>query len=162
MRKKLMLLTGVLIISCNQKTEQKTDVDAITLTENAENFDWLLGKWKRINEVEGVETFENWQKTSATDYVGIGFTMKNKDTIWQEKMQLHNLDGKWNLVVKVPEEAETITFYGVSHNENEFSCENNENDFPNLIKYQKNGEKIHAVISGGDLEISYDFERLKE
>lgn len=77
-------------------------------------------------------------------------------------MQLHNLEGNWNLTVKILGKTQPITFYGVSHTEDEFTCENTQNDFPNLIKYQKNGEKIHAVISGGDMQITYDFERLKE
>ena len=85
MNKILILLIGVLIISCNQskKENQKTDVKSTTLTEKSENFDWLLGKWKRLNEEEGKETFENWKKIKETEYSGIGFTMQNGDTIKQ-------------------------------------------------------------------------------
>ncbi|MGZ2368387.1 hypothetical protein ACXR6G_01200 [Ancylomarina sp. YFZ004] len=163
MKKILILLIGVLIISCNQrkKENQKTDVKPTTLIEKSENFDWLLGKWKRLNEEEGKETFENWEKIKETEYSGLGFTMQNGDTIKQEKIRLTQTSGKWNLTVKVPEESESTTFNGVSHNDNEFTCENNEIDFPNKIKYWKNGNKINATVSGGEMKISFEFEKLK-
>ena len=162
MKKILILLIGVLIISCNQekKENQKTATKSTTLIGESENFDWLLGKWKRLNEVEGKETFENWEKIKETEYLGIGFTMQKNDTINQEKMRLININGKWNLIVKIPQESESITFNGISHTENEFTCENNENDFPNKIKYWKNGERINAMVSGGKMEIPFEFEKL--
>ena len=40
-----------------------------------ENFDWLLGNWKRNFEEEGKETFEIWGKNSSSEYSGIGFTI---------------------------------------------------------------------------------------
>jgi len=157
MKKILILLIGILITSCNQtkKEKQKDEI-------KSENFDWLLGKWKRLNEEEGKETFENWNKINETEYSGIGFTMQNGDTIKQEKIRLTKTSGKWNLTVKVPEESESITFNGISHNETEFTCENNEIDFPNKIKYWKNGNRINAMVSGGEMEIPFEFEKLNK
>lgn len=165
MKKILMLLTGILIMSCNQtkKDNRKEEVKTEAMTEKSENFDWLLGKWKRLNEEEeGKETFENWNKINETEYFGIGFTMQNGDTIKQEKIRLTKTSGKWNLTVKVPEEFESITFKVISHNETEFTCENNEIDFPNKIKYWKNGNRINAMISGGEMEIPFEFEKLNK
>ncbi len=164
MRKILILLIGVLIISCNQgkKQNQRTDVKSTTSIEKSENFDWILGKWKRLMEEDGKETFENWEKIKETEYSGIGFTMQNGDTIKQEKILLTKKSGKWNLTVKVPEESESITFNGVNHNENEFTCVNNEIEFPNKIKYWKNGNKINATVSGGEMKISFEFEKLND
>jgi len=164
MKKILILLIGILILSCNQskKEKQKEEINSETMIEKSENFDWLLGKWKRLNEEEGKETFENWNKINETEYSGIGFTMQNGDTIKQEKIRLTKTGGKWNLTVKVPEESESITFNGISHNETEFTCENNEIDFPNKIKYWKNGNRINAMVSGGEMEISFEFEKLNK
>lgn len=39
---------------CNTKPTNNTAKN----DKNAENFDWLLGKWKRINEIQPKETFE--------------------------------------------------------------------------------------------------------
>lgn len=163
MKKALILLIGILIISCNQTKKEtgKTEMKSTTTIEKAENYDWLLGKWKRLNEEEGKETFENWKKINETEYSGIGFTMQNGDTIKQEKIRLTKTKGNWNLTVQVPEEMESITFNGTSHNENEFTCENKEMDFPNKIKYWKNGDKINAMVSGVEMEISFEFDKLK-
>ena len=162
MKKILILLIGVLIISYNQskKENQETYVKSTALIEKSENFDWLLGKWKRLNEGEGKKTFENWKKIKKKEYSGIGFTMQNGDTIKQETIRLTKTSGKWNLIVKVPEEPESITFNGVSHSGTEFTCENNEIDFPNKIKYWKNGNKINATVSGGEMKISFEFEKM--
>ena len=165
MRKILTIVViGVLIISCNQSknNEQKSSEKSTTMIEKAENFDWLLGKWKRLNEDEGKETFENWNKISETEYSGIGFTMQNGDTIKQENIRLFKSNEKWNLTVKVPEESESITFNGIGHNVTEFTCENNEIDFPNKIKYWKNGQKINASVSNSEMEISFEFEKLEQ
>ena len=162
MKNILILLFGILLVSCNQKNKSNPEV----VTENTEvnseaiNFDWLLGKWKRTNEEEGKYTFENWKKINDTEYKGIGFTMQNGDTIKQESIKLIYHKGSWNLKVKVPEDSEFITFKGISFSKNEFICENNELEFPNKIKYWKNGEKINASVSGGDFKISFEFEKL--
>jgi len=163
MKKLLILLVGILIISCNQnkKENQKEDITATPLIEKTENFDWLLGKWKRLNEEVGKETFENWEKIKETEYSGIGFTMQNGDTIKQENILLIKSNEKWNLTVKVPEESDSVTFVGVSHNDNEFTCENKELDFPNEIKYWKNGNRLNAMVSGGEMKIPFEFEKIE-
>lgn len=86
--------------------------------------------------------------------------MQNGDTIKQEKISLYKTNGKWNLIVTVPEEVESTIFYGVSHSENEFLCENHEIDFPNQIKYWKNGNNINASVSNQEMEILFEFEKL--
>lgn len=163
--KKVLILTiiGILIISCNQKNKSKTESKNSETEIKAEiqNFDWLIGKWKRNNEEEGKETFENWKKISKTEYYGIGFTMQNGDTIKQEKIKIVKSNGKWNLIVKVPEETESITFKMAKIETEKFTCTNDSLDFPKRIEYWKNGDKINALVSGDELEIPFEFERLK-
>lgn len=163
--KKILALTviGVLIFSCNQsRNNEQKPIKKTTTIKTTENFDWLLGKWKRLNEDKGKETFENWIKINETEYSGVGFTMQNGDTIKQENIQLFKSNEKWNLTVKVPEESESITFYGTGHNITEFTCENNEIDFPNRIKYWKNEQKIFASVSNSEMELLFEFERLNQ
>ena len=100
-------------------------------------FNWLLGDWKRLNEEDGKETFENWEKVSATEYAGIGFTLQKGDTISKEHIQLLKVNQNWDLVVSLGSGSEPVTFKGFTHAETEFSCENIANDFPNIIKYWK-------------------------
>lgn len=160
MKNILILLIGVLIISCNQSTTKSSTNEAAELAKKSVNFDWLLGEWERLNEEEGRKTFENWKKISDTEYSGIGFTMQSGDTVKQEKIQLINTSEKWNLTVRTPEETESTIFKMISHSENEFTCENIEIDFPNKIRYWKNGDKINASVSNSEMEISFEFKKL--
>ena len=148
------------MIACNQKEKQKTAEEPTTKIETTGDFDWLLGNWIRLGEEEGKETFEYWKAISISEYSGIGFTIQNGDTIKQEEIKLIKASGKWNLMVKVPEDPEFITFNGTSFNENEFICENLELDFPNKIKYWKNGTNLKASVSNSEMEIPFEFEKL--
>lgn len=72
MKKIGILLIGILIISYNQakRGNQKTVIESTNTIKKSKNFDWLLGKWKRLKEEEeeGKETFENWKKIIYTRF----------------------------------------------------------------------------------------------
>ena len=162
MRKILVLLIGVLIISCNQSKKESINTETVELTAESNNFDWLLGEWERLNEEEGKKTFEKWEKISDAEYIGIGFTMQNGDTILQEKIQLIYTSEEWNLTVKVAQEMESVMFKMTNHSENEFTCENKRIDFPNKIRYWKNGNNINASVSNAEMEIQFEFGKLNK
>ena len=155
----LLFISTLFFNSCaeNTKKEIKTKVEE---SKSIENFDWLLGNWKRNFEAEGKETFEIWEKNSSSEYYGIGFTMQNNDTLKQEKIRLIKSGEKWVLEVQSPDEPTPIIFNMTSFSDQEFICENKVLDFPKLIKYWKDGNKIKAVVSGGDIEILFEFERM--
>ena len=150
----LITLVALTAIMCTPKKETNAN-------ENVEHFDWLTGNWKRTNEKKDKETFENWQKISASEYSGLGFTMQNNDTISQEQMKLIQTGGIWNLLVIAPGEKEFTRFEMSDIGKEMFECKNDTLDFPKRILYRKNGDKISAVISGDDMEIKYEFEKIK-
>jgi hypothetical protein len=129
--------------------------------KNAENFDWLLGKWKRTNEIQPKETFEYWEKVNETEYHGIGFSIQAKDTVSQEKMIIIKTNHAWNLRVKVPNEKEFTNFEITKITDNQFECKNDSLSFPKLIKYWKNGNHINALVEGDSLKLSFEFERIE-
>lgn len=151
MKKTLFLLIGGLILSCNQTTK----------TNQTENLDWLTGNWKRLNDKAGKETFENWIKISPTEFSGIGFTLQKGDTISQEKMDLVQLDGKWSFIVRMPDEINPTEFKVTELKTNQFVCVNDSNDFPNKIKYWKEGEMLKADVSNEEMNILFEFEKTK-
>ena len=153
--KTILKFTAIILIAfvftmCNSKQNEST-----------ENFDWLLGKWQRTNEEQGKTTFENWEKTNNSEYNGIGFTIQNNDTISQETMKIVETNGKWNLLVKTPDEKDFIKFEMTEIADDKFECKNDILDFPKLIKYWKNGDKMNAIVSGDSLKLSFEFERIK-
>ena len=169
MKKISILLIGIVIISCNEtkkesvkSNEEQNVTEQVEVKQDSISFDWLLGKWKRLNEEEGKDTFENWTKNSETEYAGLGFTMQNNDTIKQEKIELKKSNGKWNLLVKTPEETESVAFEMTQHSETEFICVNNSIDFPNKIKYWKSGNKLKASVANSEMKIPFEFERISK
>lgn len=163
MRKSILFLITTLIISCNQNSKKNlSEKHEIEIeSKNAENFDWLNGKWKRLNNEAGKETFENWTKISPKEYSGIGFTMQKEDTVSQEKMNIIEKDGKWILLVKMPNEKEPTKFKNAELKNNEFVFVNDSIDFPKKIKYWIEGEKIKASVSNEKMEIPFEFEKIK-
>lgn len=152
----------------NMKTTLKLTVILLTVfafamcnTKKSAPFDWLLGKWQRINDKPGRTTFENWEKTSDSTYYGVGFTLQNGDTISQEIMKIIETNGKWNFLVKTPKEEEFISFKIPTIEDDKFECKNDTLDFPKLIKYWKNGDQIRALVSGDSLQLSFEFKRIE-
>lgn len=160
-----ILLTSIFVLSCNQKTNQIENLETKSNTndeiEMAGNLDWLTGNWKRLNEEDDKETFENWEKISSSEYAGIGFTMQKGDTISQEKMDIIQKNGKWTLYVKMPYENEATTFEMMELKNNEFTFVNDTIDFPNKIQYWIEGDKMNAKISNAEMEIPFVFEKIK-
>ena len=161
MKKTLLFLTTILILSCNQNSNENQSENIETETKNVENFDWLIGKWKRLNNEVGKETFENWEKISPKEYSGIGFTIQKEDTVSQETMNIIENDGKWILFVKMPNEKEPTKFKNAQLKNNEFIFVNDSIDFPKKIKYWIDGEKIKATVSNEEMEIPFEFEKVK-
>lgn len=163
MRKVFTLLITITALSCNQNTKstqpEKTAME--TKSEVTENFDWLTGKWKRLDDKDGKKTFENWDKLSAGEYSGFGYTLLKNDTITQEKMSLVQKEGQWSLFVKMPEEKAPTEFKMIEFNSTRFICINDSIDFPKRIEYWVENEQLKAKISNEELVISFEFEKIK-
>ena len=126
---------------------------------NNNNFDWLLGTWKRTNEAEGLQTFEHWRKINDNKLVAIGFTLKESDTVWQESIKLIKTEDQWNYIVEL-QDAKTPTVFKVTKIEMaSFTCENPDNEFPKKIRYTKVEKGINAVTSGDGKVILFQFVR---
>lgn len=165
--KKLALLSITAIavlffISCANNGNKESKTQNQETLKSKESFDWLLGNWKKNNEEGDLETFEIWKKKNDSSYYGIGFTMHNKDTLSQEKIKLIKRNSLWVLEVIASKEAEATLFSLTKIGDQDFICENEEIDFPKKIKYWKSGEKINALVSGDEMEIPFEFERIIE
>jgi len=144
MNRLYFLLVIVVLSSCNKTQEFQ--------------FDWLLGNWERTNDSEENKTYEYWTKKSDTEYIGLGCTLKGKDTVFKENIQLIKEKEKW--IFKVIGVNENSTLFPVSSlTKASFTCKNPENDFPKQIIYSFDGKKLNAVISDDNTEISFVFKR---
>lgn len=123
-----------------------------------EDFSWLLGAWKRTNEKEGQQTFEYWKKQDKNRFIGLGCTLKNGDTLWKENIVLHKKDS-WRFEVTGQGEDKPTVFILTEVGESSFTCQNPENEFPKVIRYQRSNSGLTAVISGGGPNITFEFKK---
>ncbi|NLP57584.1 DUF6265 family protein [Lutibacter sp. B1] len=144
MRIILIILIVLLCFSCKDNTIQK--------------FDWMLGSWVRTNEDANKSTFEYWSKKSSEEYIGLGCTVKNGDTIFKENMRIIKIDEKWSFEVTGVNENSTV-FLITDLTENGFVSENEMNEFPKKITYYLDGEVLIAKISDKDTEIPFLFKK---
>ncbi|MEO1435649.1 MAG: DUF6265 family protein [Bacteroidota bacterium] len=144
------LLLLVLPFACNTPTP-----------DSSLNFDWLIGNWSRLNEEAPKATFEHWTQESANLYLGFSYTLENADTIWQENVQLIKTNEQWSLNITGQGDSQATTFQLTKIEADGFIAENPTNEFPQRIKYTKNGAQLKAVISAEDMKIGFDFERIK-
>lgn len=121
--------------------------------------DWLEGSWKRTNSKPGQSAEEKWKKISAVEFQGTGINRKGVDTSFIEQFKVIIKDGEVYYVADVPENKEPVYFKFTKLDDNGFSCENPQHDFPTMITYQKDGDKMKATISGRGKSIDYFFER---
>jgi len=98
MNRLYFLLVIVVLSSCNKTQEFQ--------------FDWLLGNWERTNDSKENKTYESWTKKSDTEYIGLGCTLKGKDTVFKENIQLIKEKEKW--IFKVIGINENPTLFPVS------------------------------------------------
>lgn len=166
MKKAIVILIGLCILSCSQEKSSKPDLQTDgtehnNIIENDEQFNWLVGNWKKLDNDTENKTFENWNKKTNTTFLGHGFIMKELDTIWQEKMTLIKNDSTWVLKVETPGNDDLVKFKLTEYNHNSFTVTNPEHDFPKEIKYWKNENKLNATVKGDGHELQYEFERLK-
>ena len=159
-----MVLFSVLLLfsSCKHSAKNTPIGDEIInkLPKTDQSFDWLLGKWKRINEEAGRSTYEFWERPHDEEYTGFGFTLQGGDTIWQEQIRLRKEEDNWVLYIKAPADPEPAVFRMTLKDENGFTCENPEMEFPKKIKYWKSKHGIKAAVSNDELEIPFEFARL--
>ena len=156
--KKLLIvfLTLMSISSCqSNRRDHPHERDSVSL----ENFDWLIGSWIRNNDKEENITYEYWSKSSSTEYIGLGCTLHNSDTIFKENLRLLKTGEKWNLEVSGVNENPT-RFLILSHSKSSFECENKNNDFPKNIEYALRDNILLAKISDDNTEIKFSFDRM--
>lgn len=125
----------------------------------ASEFNWLLGDWKRMNDRPGRSTFEHWTRISNSEYRGLGYTLRNGDTIFKEYIKLHLDKGEWIFEVSGVNEDPTL-FQVTRKTRLSFTCENEKNEFPKYIEYSKVGRTLKARIFGGDQEVEFSFTKL--
>jgi hypothetical protein len=117
--------------------------------------DWLLGEWQRTNDDAGLKTYEIWEKANDTTYVGLGFTLSGKDTVFMENLTL--VSKKHLEVLGVG--GGPVLFSMTESSDSSFAVVNMNNEFPKRIDYRRTSRGMEAVISGEGREVLFTFKK---
>jgi hypothetical protein len=143
------MLSG--IASCQTSKADRQDLKKLS---------WLEGTWKRTNVKPGRSGHERWERKGDV-MQGWGVSMRGADTTFVEKIKILSKDGELYYVADVPENQQLIYFKLTTITDTGFVCENPEHDFPKMISYQREDNKLKASISGNGKTIDYYFEKIK-
>jgi hypothetical protein len=149
-----MTLLLVLFMTHTQAQEANKET-----TGNFNKLSWLTGTWNRTNVKPGRKAHERWELAGTLQMKGFGVSMKEKDTLFVEKIQLLVKDNHIWYVADVPQNKEPVYFKLTAITNDGFTCENPAHDFPKKIEYKLDGNKLRATISGDGKAIDYLFER---
>ncbi|GGG97214.1 hypothetical protein GCM10011416_14010 [Polaribacter pacificus] len=143
MKKLIVLITIILIASCNTETKPQKP-------------QFLLGKWIRTNDKPGSTTYEIWNN----NFTGLGFTLKEQDTVFKEILSIVSINN--TLSLKVEGVNETATMFKItSQTDSSFVAENPTHDFPTKIRYWLENKQLKAHVSNDDFGIDFVFEKIK-
>lgn len=116
---------------------------------------FLIGDWVRINNKKGTITYETWH----SNFKGLGYTLKEKDTIFKEVLSIITL--KDTLFLKVKNVNENPTFFKFTQQtDTSFTCENLKNKFPKKIEYYIENNQLKAVVSVDGFKINFIFNKV--
>ncbi|PWG04198.1 hypothetical protein [Polaribacter aquimarinus] len=132
-----------ILISCK---EEKKEV---------QNPSFLIGEWIRTNNKKESITYEFWK----SDFTGLGYTLKNKDTAFKEVLSIVKINDTLHLEVKGVNENPTL-FKFTNQTDTSFVCENPINEFPKKIKYILDRKQLKATVSSDDFVIDFVFDKL--
>jgi hypothetical protein len=142
MRAALIIVCLIIFSSCTTRREDLKPT-------------FLIGNWERLHEKEGKETFEIWD----ADFNGLGFTLKEKDTVFKEILSIVAIND--TLTLKVEGVNPTPTLFKITHQtDTSFVAENPTHDFPTKIEYWLENKQLKAKVSNKEFGIDFVFKRL--
>jgi len=152
-----LLLVGNVALAQNKGNVQpasKKDFASLT---------WLEGTWTRTNiKKPGRTSFEHWKKINDYEFIGVGVTLQDADTVFVEKLKIIVEGDEIHYVADIPENPMPVhfTFTIISHGH--FVCENQKHDYPKKISYQLDKNILTAQTSGDGKLQEFIFEKGKQ
>lgn len=150
--KHLLIVAALLLaISCgetkNEKAIETIDV-VVEKSPKLEKLTWLLGDWININSE--TQSYEHWERESATSFVAYSLTLRGKDTVLHEQMRMYDESNVLQLYVEtVGDNPNPVVFTQKDNAQHPFTFENPRNEFPSQIVYTlPEANKIHAWVAG--------------
>lgn len=150
---KNLLFTFALLLLIHATNAQESN------QQKFKKLEWLKAKWIRTNSTAGHSGYETWSKVSDLKLSGKGVTLEGTKVVFTENLELIAKGNEIFYVVRLSNDKEPVYFKLTALNQNGFTCENPEHDFPKKITYTHHDNHVKAVISGNGKSVDYIFVR---
>lgn len=174
----MKFITAIFIIAniavftaCNNDKDKTTDTEA-GKTDTASRqpaapaalvFDKLVGLWQSENG----KSFERWTKNEDGTFASSAFSVKGKDTSWNEQAKIYKEGDNWIFenTVKGQNDGKAVKFTLSSISDNSVQFSNPAHDFPTDINYTvPDANTVNAFIvgpneKGGKDTIPFNYKR---
>lgn len=120
--------------------------DANTASASAK-FGWLTGCWQYSRQ----PTKEIWSKSYDGVLFGYSVTMRGEQLLAFEDMRIEPTATGSDFIAS-PNGKDPVRFHLAKHTESSLTFANPEHDFPQLITYARDGDRLRAEISRTDGE----------
>lgn len=125
-------------------------------------FGWMSGAWCTA-PAEVPQTCEVWSDEIAGGIAGLSRTAKDGKVVSEERMSIGISRGKLSFIAMPDGATEPTRFPLVSRGATEMVFENREHDYPQRIRYWRDGDALMAEISlaDGSKPMRWRYERVK-
>lgn len=110
---------------------------------------WMSGGWCTA-VAAGEQTCESWSDETVGAIAGLSRTTKNGAVVSEERMAIAVVQGRLTFIAKPADAAEPTRFPMVSRGTAELVFENRAHDYPQRIRYWREGDVLMAEISLAD------------
>ena len=127
---------------------------ALALDSNAGEFSWLVGCWATRDK----SAQEVWVADSDRSLAGFGVTISESAVAFYEVLSIKQSDdGSWTYTAH-PSGQESASFVAVEMSEKSVVFANPNHDYPQEIRYRREGNQLYAMVSllGGVNPRSFD------
>lgn len=157
--KSYYLISVLLMVLGQVQAQQQSAQHKPAVEQQYRQLTWLEGTWTRVGTKPGRTAHERWEKPGDKSMRGWGVSLKDKDTLFVEKLQIEIKDDHVWYVAEVAENKAPVWFKMTDITRDGFTCENPAHDFPKKIVYHREGDKLLATISGDGRAMTFNFSR---
>ncbi len=111
-----------------------------------EKLSWIVDNW--ISTDGEKKSLEHWEKVNDDLFIGGSETVKNRDTLFAEKLKIERTGDDIFYIADVKHNPGPVKFKLTSYTETSAVFENPLHDFPQKIIYMLEEGKLHASIEG--------------
>ncbi len=147
----VLLVLSLMMSSCYRPSAE----------ESFKDLQALVGEWQAKS---GVLFNESWTYESDSLLSGFGYSMKEQDTLFIEKLKIYLHHDTVYYAAFTEENNKYIDFKLVSAGRSEWVFENPKHDYPNIISYSiKNDTLLHAFTANirSNKKISFDMVKIQ-